>query len=487
MNLKNKTLIKKLFLGIQILSAIICLPSLALGAQTFEASVSQFINQKWTGDFEEMVKHKYIRVLVPYSKTFYFIDKGTQRGAIYEMVKAFEKKINQDLKTRHLEFHVIFIPTPRDRMIPSLVEGLGDITVANLTITDERSKQIDFCDPTLTGVFEVLVTNADLPLVKNIFDLSGKKIHIRRSSSYYESLVKANHRLAAEGKSKIKIVEADENLEDEDLLEMLNADLIPMTVIDSHKGKFWTQIFKNIRLHPEVKFRENARIAWAIRKNSPQLKKIINQFVKTNKKGTLMGNMIFNRYLKDTRYVKNNLAGEDRKRFKEAGPFFQKYGKMYDFDALMIAALAYQESTIDQKKKSHVGAIGVMQILPSTADDKNVNIPGIDKIEPNIQAGTKYLRFIADRYFNDPAINPLNQVLLTFAAYNAGPAKVSKLRKEAKSLNLNPNIWFKNVEIVAAKRIGRETVQYVSNIFKYYIAYTYSFEQEKNRKNDQKN
>jgi membrane-bound lytic murein transglycosylase MltF len=149
----------------------------------------------------------------------------------------------------------------------------------------------------------------------------------------------------------------------------------------------------------------------------------------------------------------------------------------------MLAALAYQESTIDQSKKSHVGALGVMQVLPSTAKDKNVAIPGIDKIEPNIQAGTKYLRFIADRYFNDPAINPLNQLLFTFAAYNAGPAKVSKLRKEAASLNLDPNVWFKNVEIVAAKRIGRETVQYVSNIFKYYIAYTYSFEQEKKREN----
>jgi membrane-bound lytic murein transglycosylase MltF len=194
-----------------------------------------------------------------------------------------------------------------------------------------------------------------------------------------------------------------------------------------------------------------------------------------------MGNMIINRYLKDTKYVKNHLADEDRERFKAAGPFFQKYAAMYEFDALMLAALAYQESTIDQSKKSHVGALGVMQVLPSTAKDKNVAIPGIDKIEPNIQAGTKYLRFIADRYFNDPAINPLNQLLFTFAAYNAGPAKVSKLRKEAASLNLDPNVWFKNVEIVAAKRIGRETVQYVSNIVKYYIAYTYSYGQEENR------
>lgn len=487
MNFKKKILIKKIFLGIQILSVILCLQGLAFGAEIFKDAVSKAVNQKWTGDFEEMVRLKFIRILVPYSKTFYFIDQGAQKGASYELVKEFEKEINQELKTRNLKVHAVFIPTSRERLMPSLVEGFGDIAVANLTITDKRSKQIDFCDPITTGIFEVLVTGLDIPPVKSIFDLSGKEIHVRKSSSYYESLVRANNRLKAKSKGKIKIIEANEHLEDEDLLEMINAGLIPMTIIDSHKGKFWTQIFENIRLHPEVKFRENVNISWAIRKNSPELKKVVNRFIKNNKKGTLMGNMVFNRYLKNTKYVKNNLAGKDRAKFKTAGPFFKKYAKEYDFDALMLAALAYQESTIDQTKISHAGAVGVMQILPTTAGDKNVDIPGIHKIEPNIQAGTKYLRFLSDRYFNDPAITPLNQVLLSFAAYNAGPAKISRLRKEAESLNLDPNIWFKNVEIVAAKRIGRETVQYVSNIFKYYIAYTYSFEQENNRKHDQKN
>jgi membrane-bound lytic murein transglycosylase MltF len=466
MDLKKNTRLKRTVLGVQILLAIFCLTGLSLGAETFEGAVSQFINQKWTGDFNEMVNRKYIRVLVPYSKTFYFIDNGTQRGATYELVKAFEEQINQELKTRHLKFHVVFIPTPRDRLIPGLVEGLGDIAAANLTITDERIKMVDFGDPLGTGIAEILVTTPDAPEIKSIADLGGREIHVRKSSSYYESLVQANIRLKSDGKARIKIVEANENLEDEDLLEMLDAGLIPMTVIDSHKGEFWIQIFENIRLHPAIKFRKDVGIAWAFRKNSPELKKVINRFVKGHKKGTLMGNMLFNRYLKDTKYVKNNLVGEDRERLKKAVPFFQKYAKMYDFDALMLAALAYQESTIDQDMKSHVGAVGVMQILPTTARDKNVDIPDINKIESNIHAGTKYLRFIADRYFADPGINPLNQTLLTFAAYNAGPAKIFKLRAEAESLNLDPNIWFKNVEIVAANRIGRETVQYVSNIFK---------------------
>lgn len=155
----------------------------------------------------------------------------------------------------------------------------------------------------------------------------------------------------------------------------------------------------------------------------------------------------------------------------------------YKFDWLMLAALAFQESGIDQSKKSHVGAVGIMQVMPSTAKNKNVGIPNIEEIEANIHAGTKYLRFMMDRYFDDPEIDTLNRGLFSFAAYNAGPVKVSKLRKEAAKMGLDPNVWFRNVEIVAAKRIGRETVQYVSNIFKYYLAYRYIPEQNNSKTN----
>jgi membrane-bound lytic murein transglycosylase MltF len=264
---------------------------------------------------------------------------------------------------------------------------------------------------------------------------------------------------------------ADEYLEDEDLLEMMNARLIPMIVIDSHKGKFWSQIFKDLTLHPDIKVRTNGQIAWAIRKNSPELKAMINSFLKTHRKGTLMGNILFKRYLENTKWVRNSLNDADLERFKEAIEFFQKYSNQYGFDWLMIAALAYQESRIDQSKRSQAGAIGVMQLLPTTAADSNVNVAKIEEMENNIHAGVKYLRFMRDRYFEKEQMNDLNKMLFSFASYNAGPAKVSQLRRQARKAGLDPNVWFRNVEIIAAKRIGRETVQYVSNIYKYYVAY----------------
>jgi membrane-bound lytic murein transglycosylase MltF len=239
------------------------------------------IDEKWTGDYDGMVERHVIRALVPYSKTFYFFDLGTQRGLTYEALVGFDKYVNKQLGKKTLTVRLVVIPTTRDRLLPRLLEGLGDIAAGNLTITPDRQRLVDFSDPSYTNVDEIIVTGPKAPTIKTIEDLSGKKIHVRASSSYYESLNILNSRFKKKGKKPVDLVLADENLEDEDLLEMMNAGIIPMIVIDSHKGQFWKQIFKDITLHPDIKLRTGGQIAWAIRKNSPELKKVINGFVKT--------------------------------------------------------------------------------------------------------------------------------------------------------------------------------------------------------------
>ena len=433
------------------------------------------------GDFDEMVKYREIRVLVVNSKTFYFLDRGEQRGLSYDLLKEFEKFANNKIKTKELKTHLVFIPVSRDELIPGLLKGIGDIAVANLTITPERLKSVDFSDPFLTDVREVVITGPASPVIQNIDDLAGKEVYVRKSSSYYASLVELNRSFKKSGRQQVKLILADENLEDEDLLEMLNAGLIQMIIVDHHKAQFWAQIFDRVQVHEDVSIRTGGEIAWAFRKNSPKLRDVINEFIMTNRKGSLMGNMLFKKYLQNLDYVKNAVSAEELKKFNDTVEIFKNFGGKYNFDYLMIIAQAYQESGLDHSRKNPSGAVGIMQMLPSTASDPSIDIPNIEKLENNIHAGVKYLRFIVDQYYRDEPMSTGNKLLFAFASYNAGPARITKVRQKTAEMGLDPNVWFYNAEIAAAKIIGRETVQYVSNIYKYYVAYTLVQERDKKR------
>lgn len=440
-------------------------------ADAQKPALNSFFKVKRLGDLDAMNQAHVIRFLVPFNKAFYSLDRGQQKGLSYEAIKLFEQHLNREKAKGHVKIKAVVIPTSRDRLLPDLVAGYGDIAIGNLTITPERRRTVDFTDPFFTDAREVVITPKEGPKLSSLFDLAGKEIFVRRSSSYHASLVKVNQTLQAVNKPLITITPAAEYLEDEDLLEMVNAGLLPMVVVDLHKAELWKQVFPAIKVHENIVVRSGGQIAWAIRKNSPLLKQTLNRFVKANRQGTLHFNMLTRRYLENASGVRNNTSEAEMKKFQQVVAILKQYANRYAFDWIMLGAMAYQESGLDQAKRSKAGAVGIMQVLPSTAADPKVNISEIEKLEPNIHAGTKYLRFLTDRYYADEEIDPLNQHLFAFAAYNAGPARIAGLRKEAAAQGLDRNTWFNNVELIAAQRIGRETVQYVANIYKYSIAY----------------
>jgi len=439
------------------------------------------IAQAWKGDLDGMVERRLVRVLVAQSPILYFVDKGRELGITYDTLKAFEKALNEKLGNKVVTVHVVPIPVSRDELIPRLLDGHGDIVAAQLTVTPERRKQVDFSSPFATGVQEVLVTGPAAPPVASLGELSGKEVYVRPSSSYAEHLRALNARFASEGKPPVTITPAPETLEDGDILEMVSAGLAPATVVDGFIADLYTQVFPDLRKNSDIAS-PPGEIAWAFRKESPRLAEAVNGFIKTHQQGSLAGNVLIKKYLKTTKWVKNARGAEDMERFRQMAELFRKYSKQYGFDYLLMAAQGYQESGLDQGRRSHVGAIGVMQVMPATARDRAVNIPDIEKLENNIQAGIKYNRWVVDNFFDDPAIDPIDRQLFAFASYNAGPGKVSSLRKQAAAEGLDPNRWFNNVELVAARRIGRETVTYVSNIYKYYLAYQMVLAQEEARR-----
>ncbi|KMY66903.1 hypothetical protein AAU61_13080 [Desulfocarbo indianensis] len=472
MRLLKKTL-PLLFLTLAMLQLPV--PALAAGPgeaqeQPLAPPIDQVIKPR-TGDLDEMIKRRYIRVLVSYNKTNFFLDSAATRGATYELFTQFEKNLNKKLKTRHLKIHLIFVPVPRNELLPRLKKGLGDIAAASLTVTSQRKKEVAFADPLYTQAKELVVTGPGAPALQKLEDLAGQTVYVRESSSYYQSLQKLNRKLKAAGKKQVNIQKVNELLETEDILEMTNAGLYQITVADDYLSNLWKRIFTDLTIHENLALRTHGQIAWAIRKSNPKLKKELDAFVKKVRVGSYLGNVINKRYFENTRFVRNSLSPDDVKRFTRTIEFFKKYSDQYGFDYLMITALAYQESRLDHSARSPAGAVGIMQILPSTAAGPPVYISDIQKLEKNIHAGVKYLRWLYDENFKDTAMNELDKVLFSFASYNAGPARISGLRSSAKKMGLDPDKWFRNVEVAAAKYIGRETVQYVSNIFKYYVAY----------------
>jgi membrane-bound lytic murein transglycosylase MltF len=427
-------------------------------------------DEAWIGDLDGMIERRRVRVLVPYSRATYWVELGKPQGIVYEAFIAYEKGLNRKLRGRpkHILIHVLFIPTRQNDLIPALLEGRGDIAAARLTITPARLEKVAFSAPLARDVREVVVTGPESPVIATLADLEGKEVSVRASSSYFEHLTELNARLSQEGKPLVVIHPVPEELEDDDLIEMVNAGLLGTTVLDEDTARFWSQVYTEIEIHSDLAVHEGGEIAWMIRKDSPELAASLAAFIKSHGVGTKFGEVLRRKYLRRPRLADARSPREIRK-FERMLALFQKYGDRYDVDHLLMVAQGFQESRLDQNARSPVGAIGVMQIMPDTG--KELRVGDIHKLEPNIHAGVKYVRRMIDRYFAEEGIDRFNRACFAFAAYNAGPGRVRQLRREAPKRGLDPNVWFNNVEVVAANRIGAETVTYVANILKYYTAY----------------
>ncbi|WP_116612503.1 transglycosylase SLT domain-containing protein [Paraburkholderia unamae] len=429
-------------------------------------------NKPWRGDFDAMLDRRVIRVLVPYSRTLYFNDRGHERGLTADFVRDFERFINKTYADRlgKRPITVVMIPTTRDRLLPGLVAGAGDIAAGNLTITPDRQKVVDFVSAhALKPTRELVLTGPRSPALSTLDDLSGKTVHVRRSSSYYESLSALNARFQKAGKPPMRLVLLPDALEDEDAMEMLNVGLLQILVVDDWKARMWAQILPQIKVHEDIAVREGGRVGWAIRKQSPQLQAVVSNFYDNFIRKQSVAEVRLKQYMQGIKQIHNNTESAELARFKATVAFFDKYGHQYGFDPLMLAAQGFQESQLNQDAKSRVGAVGIMQLMPATG--KELKVGDIKVAQSNIHAGAKYLDQLMTRYFQDAHFSEVNRPLFAFASYNAGPGTIAKMRKLAAERGLNPDVWFNNVEIVVAEKVGMETTTYVRNIFKYYASY----------------
>jgi membrane-bound lytic murein transglycosylase MltF len=440
------------------------------------------LTDTWTGDLDGMLERHVVRALVVGGGPQFFYYNGMPRGIVAELLVALQAELNDDLDRRYRQLEVIPMPVSRDRLIPALVGGRADLIAADLTVTDRRSEQVDFSSPFVTNIDEIVVFRPGHGSgIRNLEGLSGHNVLVRQSSSYFEHLVELNTRFERQGIDPIRIDAANELLRSQDILEMVNAGLADATVIDEWKANYWSRIFPVMQARNDLVIHEGGDLAWAIRKDSPLMKAAIDKFAKGHRQGTLIGNVLIKRYVENLHWVRNATSDSEFRRLEPVFDAFRESGEKNGLDPLMLVAQAYQESQLDNEKVSPAGARGMMQIKPSTAADPNVGIPDISSPTNNIAAGARYMRFLMDRYFSGDDIDELQSWFFALAAYNAGPARIMQLRRRALDEGHDPDIWVDNVELAAERVIGRETVRYVRNVFKYYVAYRMAFEERRLR------
>jgi len=443
-------------------------PGSAPASSTRTALRTRFAG-KFTGDFDAMLDRRLIRLVVPYSPTLFFEDKGTIYGTAANGAQMFEKWINKTFALGARPLTVPLTPVSRDKLFDALLAGDGDIAAGDITITDESRKKVAFSEPVISNVREIVITREDVPELDSAEALSGKEVAVGRSTSYYESLTKLNERLTGQGKPPVTITIVPDTLEVADLMEMTAAGLLPATVGDDWVAGLWVQIIKGLRLHPKAAVREGAEVAWAVRPDNPKLLATLNRAIAEITGKVHQWSDDTRSYLLDLKHLLTATKGADIQRFRDTVEIFRRYAGQYGFDTLLLVAQGYQESGLDQRIVSRAGAVGLMQVLPETG--RELGVGNIHEPDPNVHAGAKYMAQLMDNYFNDASFDEQNRNLFAFAAYNAGPGKIQSLRREAQAEKLDPNLWFDNVERVAAARVGQEPVRYVRNIYKYYVAY----------------
>ena len=429
--------------------------------------------QQRLGDLSSMVEHKSLRVIVAYDQVGFFINKGKPDGLYVALFNKFKKFLTEKYpEAKHLKFY--FIPVRQDEFVKYIADGYGDIAVG-MQATNYLKRYVDFTIPEKLWVQEIAVVAKNQSPIKELKDFSGRYFLVRKSSSYAESLKNVNTYLSAMGLPPVKIVYADEYLTDADLVDMVDKGEIKATVINNSKLVVWRRLFKNVQYATDIPIKVNASLAWAIRHDSPELYKAINMFLRENRDGTKEGTPIYDRYMRTSPVYESHYA--KRRDWLGITPDdLEKYGERYNLDWKLLMAQAYQESTLNQSVVSRRGAVGIMQVLPSTASEWYINLSSVSDLDNNVHAGPKYMRYMIDSFFSDPQISNSDRLLFALASYNSGPSRITRYRMEAREEGLKDYVWFNNVERIAAKHNALETVNYVKNISQFYISYTKAYE-----------
>jgi membrane-bound lytic murein transglycosylase MltF len=426
--------------------------------------LSAHIGKKALGDLDRVVKARYLRVLTTKNPYDYFVNHGEMKGVQYEMAREFVAELNRKyVKPGELKIAFEMIPLDFDQLMPMLNAGKGDIIAVGMTRTSQRDSRAAFTVP-YQYADDVIVTRAELASQP----WRGKTFAVQKGSSYLEALSRG-------GKAEVRIQEAPANLNAENMMELVSLKGADYTLVNSYWAAKLSKRFSNLAVLNEKPFRKRVAIRWAVRKRSPRLLRELNAFIPKVRNGTLLGNTFGHKYFDDLSRLNSIYFDTAAQRISQYDAPLKKYAKEFGFDWRLLDAQCLQESRFDQGIVNPWGAIGLFQIKQATADEPYVDvgpIRGAENFDNNIHAGVKYLAWLKKSFFDSQKdLADEEKLRMMLAAYNAGPTRVQEAIAKAKEMGLDPNLWFRNVELAMLELGAPEPVIYVSEINKHYVGY----------------
>lgn len=435
-------------------------------------------------DLADIKRRGTLIALTDNSSTSFYIYKGDSLGYEYEQLTLFAKEIGVDLK--------MVIAKNLDTIFDQLNYGEVDIVAANLTVTKERSSIVSFSDP-LMLVSQVLVQrkpdgwenmslkDMDRQLIRNTVDLSGKFILVRKGSSFYSRLKSLSEEIG----EKINIVEAPGDVNTEQLISMVANGQIDYTIADENVALNNQTYYSNIDVGTPISFPQ--KIAWAIRKDSPDLLRALNEWME-KRKDSKDNVELYAKYFKKKKTSGNGIGkyiSHSTGVISEYDDLIKTYSKKINWDWQLLASLIYQESHFSPTARSWAGANGFMQLIPATA--KRYGLDTIDATaEQSLKAGTSYIVDL-DNYWKKYIPDKEERIKFVLASYNAGLGHIIDARNLAGKYGKDQNIWNDNVENMVLQKSnpmiyndpivkcgycrGQETYLYVKEIMTRYKHY----------------
>lgn len=451
-----------------LLLPIVCLLALLpLSATARQVGPEVAQHKTQVRDLAAIRSSKVLRVLVNQSRNSSGDVKGQEIGIEYQRLQAFEQYLNGHSRNgQKVKFKII--PKAKNQLLAALQRGDGDLVAPGELLDTGSAKGINASEPIIPDVPLVLVGVRGGRTFKNVEQLSGRTLSLPAGSMADEALHQVNQQLALRKLAPIKIEWVDPSLAVEDVLEMVQAGIYPLTLVEQPIAERWARVMPRLRVDRNLTLRTHDNISWFVRQDATMLKASINDFLKTYKPSANQ-DLAFEKAYKNMYRVNNPLVRTNLQRLEKLRPMLQRHADAQDMDWLDLAALAFKESKLDPAAKGSGGATGLLQITPSAA--KRVGVSDIQNADRNVQAGARYMALIRSKYFASPRVNERERMAFVLAAYNLGPERVQSMRDEARRRGLNPNQWFFQTERIAMEQGSAGVVSFVNSVNKYYLAF----------------